>query len=36
MRTNVLEMRRWTTRIAQKLEVVGLINVQYCIKGGEL
>ena len=30
------EMRAWTTRIAKELGVVGLINVQYCIKGGEL
>lgn len=30
------EMRAWTTRIAKALGVVGLINVQYCIKGGEL
>jgi carbamoyl-phosphate synthase large subunit len=33
---NVQEMRAWTTRIAKELNVVGLINVQYCIKGGEL
>jgi carbamoyl-phosphate synthase large subunit len=32
----VQEMREWTKRIAQELKVVGLINVQYCIKGGEL
>ena len=30
------EMRDWTTRIAKELKVVGLINVQYCIKGGDL
>ena len=30
------EMRDWTTRIAKALKVVGLINVQYCIKGGDL
>jgi carbamoyl-phosphate synthase large subunit len=30
------EMRDWTTRIAKQLKVIGLINVQYCIKGGEL
>ncbi|NJR41283.1 MAG: ATP-grasp domain-containing protein [Akkermansiaceae bacterium] len=30
------EMRNWTTRIAKALKVVGLINVQYCIRGGDL
>ena len=30
------EMRDWTARIARQLQVIGLINVQYCIKGGDL
>ena len=30
------QMRDWTTRIAKQLKVIGLINVQYCIKGGDL
>lgn len=30
------QMRDWTTRIAKELGVVGLINVQYCMKGGDL
>lgn len=30
------EMRDWTARIARELKVVGLINVQYCIKEGDL
>lgn len=30
------QMREWTVKIAKELKVVGLINIQYCIKAGEL
>eukprot|EP01023_Acetabularia_acetabulum_P011292 TRINITY_DN15178_c0_g2_i3.p1 TRINITY_DN15178_c0_g2~~TRINITY_DN15178_c0_g2_i3.p1 ORF type:complete len:720 (-),score=170.82 TRINITY_DN15178_c0_g2_i3:800-2716(-) len=32
----IQQMKEWTTKIAKDLGVVGLVNIQYCIKGNDL